>query len=107
MFKVDIPPSMFDNGSVFSHALECLAPYNRLMCLFQVVRMEEAGRMAYSGGDHEGGDKGTTDGRNDRNVSDNDCVTESPMIKMIDFVTINNYPVGGYEDASSLSSSSR
>ena len=43
----------------------------------------------------------------DRNVQDNSCVTETPMIKMIDFVTINNYPVSGYGDASSVSSSSR
>ena len=61
--------------------------------------MDQADRM-------DGGEW-TSDRRNDRNVQDNNCVTETPMIKMIDFVTINNYPVSGYGDASSVSSSSR
>jgi len=73
----------------------------------KVVMMDQADSGRYSSVEHEGGDERATDGRNDRNVSDNRCVTESPMIKMIDFVTINNYPAGGFEDASSVSSSSR
>ena len=111
MFRVDIPPDRFDNGSGFSHELECgpstVYSLQLLIVLFQVVKMDQADRMECSRVDHEGGSEWTTDGRNDRNVRDNHCVTESPMIKMIDFVTINNYPVSGYGDASSVSSSSR
>ena len=76
---------------LFNSTADCFA--------FQVVRMDQADRM-------EGGEW-TSDRRNDRNVQDNCCVTETPMIKMIDFLTINNYPVSGYGDASSVSSSSR
>ena len=72
------------------------------MLFLQVVRMDQTARM-----ECEGGGEWTPDGRNDRNVQDNHAVTESPMIKMIDFVTINNYPVSSYGDASSVSSSSR
>ena len=49
-----------------------------------------------------------TDGRSDSGtVERQQSVTESPMIKMIDFVTINNYPVSGNVETSSVSSLSR
>ena len=65
---------------------------------FQVVQLEQEERM-------EGGGEWTPDGGDDRNVEDNHSVT--PMIKTIDFVTINNYPVSSYGDTGSISSSSR
>ena len=90
------PPDRVDNGSGFSHQLSL--GHHSYMLYLQVVELEQAERM-------EGRGEGTPDGGEDRNVEENHGVT--PMIKTIDFVTINNYPVSCYGDTTSISSSSR